>query len=168
MTAQISLSITLVSVLIIAVFVSLTGQFVRTELREENELTLLANLAFIRDDLAATGYDLAQAPRLVEATERRVHRLHAAILDGEGRHVIASSPRYLAPLPTVLPRPVLDAALLPTRAHITDIDGLRDQLAAETSTWVSPDGNGHRLPDRAHRLASERGAVPPVRSWSTW
>jgi two-component system, OmpR family, heavy metal sensor histidine kinase CusS len=145
MTAQISLSITLVSVLIIAVFVSLTGQFVRTELREENELTLLANLAFIRDDLAATGYDLTQAPRLVEATERRVHRLHAAILDGTGRRVIASSPRYLAPLPTLLPRPVLDASLLPTRARITDIDGLRDQLAADTSTWVSPDGNGHRL-----------------------
>jgi two-component system, OmpR family, heavy metal sensor histidine kinase CusS len=145
MTAQISLSITLVSVLIIAVFVSLTGQFVRTELREENELTLLANLAFIRDDLAATGYDLAQAPRLVEATERRVHRLHAAILDGDGRRVIASSPRYRAPLPMALPRPVLDAALLPRRARITDIEGLRDQLAAETSTWVSPDGNGHRL-----------------------
>jgi two-component system heavy metal sensor histidine kinase CusS len=45
----------------------------------------------------------------------------------------------------MLPRPVLDAALLPTRARITDIEGLRDQLAAETSTWVSPDGNGHRL-----------------------
>ena len=96
MTAQISLSITLVSVLIIAVFVSLTGQFVRTELREENELTLLANLAFIRDDLAATGYDLTQAPRLVEATERRVHRLHAAILDGDR----APRHRELAALPS--------------------------------------------------------------------
>jgi two-component system heavy metal sensor histidine kinase CusS len=145
MTAQISLSITLVSVLIIAVFVGLTGQFVRGELREENELTLLANLAFIRDDLAASGYDLAQAQDLVDRAESRVHRLHAALLDGAGRRVIAASPHYAVPLPAVLPRPVLDAALLPALARVTEIEALRDALAGMTSTWLSPEGAGHRL-----------------------
>ncbi len=145
MTAQISLSITLVSVLIIAVFASLTGQFVRDELREENELTLLANLAFIRDDLAAAGYDLAQAPRLVDQAERRVHRLHAAIIATDGRRVIASSPGYLVPVPVVLQQPVLDAGLLPPQSGVTDIVALRERLAAATSTWPSPDGTGHRL-----------------------
>jgi two-component system heavy metal sensor histidine kinase CusS len=145
MTAQISLSITLVSVVIIAVFASITGQFVRGELREENELTLLANLAFVRDDLAAIGYDLTQAARLVDRAERRVHRLHAAVLDGEGRRVIASSPRYAVPLPASLPRPVLDVVLLPTRARITDIEALRERLAGMTSTWRAPDGAGYRL-----------------------
>jgi hypothetical protein len=52
MTAQISLSITAVSILIIAVYVVVTGQFVRAELREENELALLPNLAFFRDGAA--------------------------------------------------------------------------------------------------------------------
>jgi two-component system, OmpR family, heavy metal sensor histidine kinase CusS len=145
MTAQISLSITLVSVLIIAVFVLLTGRFVREELREENELTLLANLAFIRDDLAAARYDPAQAQRLVAAAEQRFHGLHAAILDGEGRRVLASSPRYLIPLPAALPRRVLDAALLPAGAHIADMERVRDRFADATATWLSPDGNGHRL-----------------------
>ena len=145
MTAQISLSITLVSVLIIAVFVSVTGQFVRGELREENELALLANLAFIRDDLAASGYDLTQAARLVDRAEARVHRLQAAILDAEGRRVIASSSHYSLPLLASLPRPVLDARLLPVHARVTDIEPLREGLASMTTTWRSPDGTGHRL-----------------------
>jgi two-component system, OmpR family, heavy metal sensor histidine kinase CusS len=162
MTAQISLSITLVSVLIIAVFLSLTGQFVRGELREENELTLLANLAFIRDDLAASGYDLAQAQHLVDRAESRVHRLHAAVLDGEGRRVIAASAHYDVPLPAALPRPVLDAGLLPTQARVTEIEGLREALAAMTSTWRSPDDAGHRL--LAGRIQVPAQAGRPARS----
>jgi len=145
MTAQISLSITLVSVLIIAIFVSLTGQFVRGELREENELALLANLAFLRDDLARDCYDLTKAAGLVDRAEARVHRLQAAILDADGRRVIASSSRYSLPLPTSLPRKVLDARLLPPQARVTDIERLRESLAGMTMTWRSPDGAGHRL-----------------------
>jgi two-component system heavy metal sensor histidine kinase CusS len=145
MTAQISVAITLVSVLIIAAFVALSLRFVRAELREENELTLLANLAFVRDDLAATGYDLAQAPRLVERAERRVHRLHAAILDADGRRVIASSPGYVGPGAEVLQQPVLDAALLPKESPMAGFEDLPSQLAGATWTWRSPDGDGHRL-----------------------
>jgi two-component system heavy metal sensor histidine kinase CusS len=144
MTAQISISITLVSVIIIAVFVSLTGQFVREELREENELSLLANLAFIRDDLAAGGDDRAYAQWVVDRVERRVHRLHAAILDARGG-VIASSPGYVVPTAIALRGPVLDTAQLPAQAGVVEIAALRERLAGVTSTWLSPAGNGHRL-----------------------
>ncbi len=145
MTAQISLSITLVSVFIIAVFVGVTGRLVLGELREENELTLLANLAFLRDDLAASGYDLTQAARLVDRAEARVHWLHAAILDAEGRRVIASSSHYALALPASLPRPVFDAGILPSQARVTDIERLRESLPGMTTTWRSPDGTGYRL-----------------------
>jgi two-component system heavy metal sensor histidine kinase CusS len=145
MTAQISLSITVVSVFVIAVFTSLSGQFVRGELREENELTLLANLAFIRDDLMASGDGLAQAQRLVDAAESRVPRLHAAILDRDGGGVIASSPQYSVPSPVQMPRAVFDAALLPAHARVIDIAGLRERFAGSTSAWRSPQDNGYRL-----------------------
>jgi len=144
MTAQISLSITLVSVLIIAGFGTMIDQFLARELREENELLLLANLAFIRDDLAADAYDLAQAPRLVDRTERRVHRLHAAILDGEHRGVIASSPNYAVPV-SALPQEVLEAELLPAEVTVAEVEGLREQFGPLTSIWAAPDGNRYRL-----------------------
>jgi len=161
MTAQISLSITLVSVLIIVVFVSMTGRFVREEMREENEVTLLANLAFIRDDLAAAGYDLAQAPRIVDRIQRRVHFLDTAILDAQGQHVVAGSPRFAVPMSVLLRQRVLDAALLPPQSGISDLADLRDTMASATSIWDSPDGIGHRLlvgrialPDQGSVLAA--------------
>jgi two-component system heavy metal sensor histidine kinase CusS len=145
MTAQISVSIALVSVLIITVFGMLIDQFLTHELREENELILIANLAFIRDDLAASVYDLAQAPRLVDRIERRVHRLHAAILlDTPGRKLVASSPNYAVPV-TALPQQVLAAELLPAQAAVTEFEGLRDRLGALTSIWIAPNGNHDRL-----------------------
>jgi len=145
MTAQISLSITAVSILIIAVYVAVTGQFIRGELREENELILLANLAFFRDDLAAAGGDLAQAPRLLELAEHRVPRLHVALLDPEKRTVIVSSPPSVVPPSTFLDSPALDATRLPTPASVADIDRVREQFADATTTWRSPAGNGYRL-----------------------
>ena len=145
MTAQISLSIALVSVLIITVFGTMIDQFLTHELREENELILIANLAFIRDDLAASGYDLTQAPRLVDRIERRVHRLHAAILlDAPGRKLIASSPNYAVPA-AALPQQVLAAELLPAQAAVAEFEGLRDRLGALTSVWIAPNGNHDRL-----------------------
>jgi len=145
MTAQISVSIALVSVLIITVFGTLIDQFLTHELREENELILIANLAFIRDDLAASGYDLAQTPHLVDRIERRVHRLHVAIfLDASGRQLVASSPNYAVPA-TALPQQVLAAELLPPQAAVTEFEGVRDRLGALTSIWIAPNGNHDRL-----------------------
>ena len=76
MTAQISLSITAVSILIIAVYVAVTGQFIRAELREENERAL--QLAYAADapspaDVFANVY--ADVPP-------RVARQRAELLDG--------------------------------------------------------------------------------------
>ncbi|HEX4235364.1 MAG TPA: hypothetical protein VH041_13795, partial [Caldimonas sp.] len=89
MTAQISVSITLISVLLLVLGGAAVDRFLTGELTDEHELTLLANLAFLRDDLAAGGYDLTRAPELVARIEQRVDRLHAAVLD-EQRHIIAS------------------------------------------------------------------------------
>ena len=112
MTAQISLSITVVSILIIAVYVTVTGQFVRAELREENELTLLANLAFFRDDIAAAGGDLAQAPRIMEhACAPCASPAHRAPRSGKTKRLIASSPASVGPTSTFLQSRPLDASL---------------------------------------------------------
>ena len=161
MTAQISLSITLVSVLVIAVFGMMIEQFLTSELREENELLLLANLAFIRDDLAADGYDLAQAPRLVERTERRVHRLHAAIFDGQQRGVIARSPNYDVPV-SALPQQPLAAEALPSHVTVAEVERLRERLGPLTSIWIAPDGNRYRL--LLGRLVLPAVGAPPAGS----
>jgi len=144
MTAQISLSIALISVIIITVFGMMIDQVLTRELREENELMLLANLAFIRDDLAAGGYDLAMAPRLVERTERRVHRLHAAILDEPRRSVIAKSPNYTVPV-SALPQLPVATEPLPAEVSVAEVEHLRERLGVLTSVWVAPDGNHYRL-----------------------
>jgi two-component system heavy metal sensor histidine kinase CusS len=144
MTAQITLSITLVSVVIITVFGTLIDQFLTSELRDENELMLLANFAFIRDDLEASNFDFAQASRLVDRTERRVHRLHVAIFYEPGRRVIASSPNYAVPM-SALPQQVLAAQALPAEVSVAEVEGLRSRLGALTSIWVAPDGDRYRL-----------------------
>jgi two-component system heavy metal sensor histidine kinase CusS len=159
MTTQISLSITLVSVLIITVFAGMSGHFIRQEMREQNELTLLANLAFLRDDLAAASYDLAQAPRIIDRAQRRVRFLNAAIFDAQGQRVFASSPAFAVPASVLLQQPVLDAALLPAQSTVADLAGLRERLASATSRWDSPDGIGHRLLVGRIALPAQRGSV---------
>jgi hypothetical protein len=129
MTAQIGVSITLISVLLLVLGGAAVDRFLTGELTSENELTLFANLAFLRDDLAAGGYDLAGAPELVERLERRVNRLHAAVLD-EQRHIIAQSAKFPVPA-AALPQDVLDAGSLPPR---------RDEHAEE----ALPEGRAER------------------------
>jgi len=144
MTAQISLAIMLVSVLIITTFGLMIDRFLAQELREENELMLLANLAFIRDDLAASNFDLTQAQRLVDRTERRVHRLHAAIIDEQERRIIASSAHYAVPVSS-MPQQVLSAEELPAEVSVTEVEGLRERLGALTTISASPAGDRYRV-----------------------
>ncbi|HEV7914535.1 MAG TPA: histidine kinase dimerization/phospho-acceptor domain-containing protein, partial [Albitalea sp.] len=143
MTAQISLAITLVSVLIILLFGSMLDQFLAREMREEHELALLSNLAWLRDDLAAAAYDKAAVPRLVEHAARRTRRLHTAIVDEPGGAVIAQSPGY--PRPDGELPPVLSTESLPAGTSMAQLDGLRDGLGAVTSIWQAPDGVRYRL-----------------------
>jgi two-component system heavy metal sensor histidine kinase CusS len=156
MTAQISLSITLVSMLIIAGLAVTVDEFLRDELREENQLLLLAHLAFVRDDLAATGYDLSRAQGIVERAERRVHRLHAAILTEPERGFVARSPMFSTPVAD-LPRQVFPADRLPAGITAAQVEGLRVSLDPPTSIWAAPDG--HR-----YRVLLGRVALPPARA----
>ena len=144
MTAHISVATTLVSVLIVSIFIGVYGRLVNDELRKENERTLLANLAFIRDDLSAVDFDLSQAPRLVNDSARRTRRLHAAIVDGEGQ-VAAASPGYDVPSAVLMRQPLVDAAALPMLSSMDGIDALRERFSSSTSTWHSPDSTEYRL-----------------------
>jgi two-component system heavy metal sensor histidine kinase CusS len=144
MTAQISLAITLVSVLIILFFGTMLDQFLARELRDENELTLLSTLAFIRDDLAAAGNDVAAVPRLVETAARRTHHLQAAVVDEQRGTVIAASPGN--PVPNGLQQPVVDSALLPADFSVSQAEAIRQQLpGGGTSIWQAPDGSRYRV-----------------------
>jgi two-component system heavy metal sensor histidine kinase CusS len=161
MTAQISLAIMLVSVLIITSFGLLIDRFLAQEFREENELMLLANLAFIRDDLAASHFDLAEAQRLVDRTERRVHRLHAAILDEQDGRIIASSANYAVPVSS-MPQQVLSSAELPAEVSVTEVEGLRERLGALTTIWTAPAGDRYRM--LVGRIVMPAQDARPVRS----
>jgi two-component system heavy metal sensor histidine kinase CusS len=156
MTAQISLAITLVSVLIILFFGSMLDQFLARALREENELVLLSNLGYLRDDLAAAGYDRAVLPRLVERATRRTRRLHAAIVDEHGGALVAQSPGYPMPAPAP-PPPVFPAALLPTDSSMAQTESLRERLGAVTSIWQAPDGVRYRLLRGRIALPAQQG-----------
>ncbi|MDB5858384.1 MAG: Sensor protein [Ramlibacter sp.] len=159
MTAQISLAITLVSVLIILFFGMMIDRFLARELREESELLLLSNLAFIRDDLAAAGNDPALAPRLVDRATRRTRRLHAEIVDEQRGSVIARSANYAAPAPAPAP-PALATELLPAEATVAQVEGLRGRLGAVTSIWEAPDGIRYRVL-RGRIPLPAQGAQPP-------
>src|SRR5271155_159816 len=83
MTAQFSLSIGLITFVVIAVCgISLDKMF-QMELRRDNELALLANLVFIRDELAIDGRNLDARVRrlLVDRPELRYDQLSVAFLD---------------------------------------------------------------------------------------
>jgi two-component system heavy metal sensor histidine kinase CusS len=159
MTAQISLAITLVSVLIILLFGTLLDGFLARELREESELLLLSNLAFIRDDLAAGAGDPALAARLVDRATRRTRRLHAEIVDEQRGTVIARSPKYLVPA-AAPPAQVLATGLLPPEATVAQVEALRDRLAAATAIWQAPDGMRYRVL-RGRIPLPAQGAQPP-------
>ena len=144
MAVQISLSIAVISIAIIATSGYLLDRTLARELGGENEFVLLLNMAFFRDDLAAENNDLNRiAPRFVNRTGRRLHRLHAAILD-EQRRVIASSPGFPVPV-TALPDTALPAEALPAELTMAQAQGLRRQLGPLSTIWVAPDQQVYRL-----------------------
>jgi two-component system heavy metal sensor histidine kinase CusS len=161
MTAQIALSVTLVAMLIVAVVTTVSTRLLRGELREENELLLVAHLAFLRDDLAAVGYDLAKSPALLERTAHRVHRLQLAVLDAE-RRPLAASPGFEVPVASLRRASVVDAGALPTATGIADFEEARRRFGDRTSIWESADGNGQRLlVGRIDAPARDGGAAGP-------
>src|SRR5258705_7350226 len=103
LTAQISLSIAICSILLVAGSSLLINRLAIRELREGNELIMFGNLALLREDLAAAGFDLSREPqRLVKRMDLQLGQMHMALLD-ERRRVIAASERFEVPL-AVLPK----------------------------------------------------------------
>lgn len=144
MAAQIAVAIATISIVLIGGSGFVIDHFLARQLGEENELLLLANLAFIRDDLAAKDFDLTRAAGpLVDRTEGRVHRLHAAMFDPSGR-LIASSAHFPVPA-SALPKVALSTDELPAEVTVMQIEGLRDRLGALTTIWVAPDHRHWRL-----------------------
>jgi two-component system heavy metal sensor histidine kinase CusS len=144
LTAQISLSIAIVSILLVAGSGILISRLATRELREGNELIMFGNLALLREDLTVANFDLTHAPqRLVKRMDLQIGNLHMALLD-EQRHVIAASERFEVPL-SALPSTPMSVDELPTGIEHSDVRALSKALGPLTSVWKAPDGRSFRL-----------------------
>lgn len=153
LTAQISLSIAVISILLVTGSGFLINRLAIRELREGNELIMFANLALLREDLAVARFDLTNEPqRLVKRMNLQLGQLHMALLD-ERRNVIAASERFEVPL-TALPAQAMSVDNLPTGIEHADVRALSKALGPLTTVWTSPD-------HRSFRLLFARIPVPP-------
>lgn len=176
LTAQVSLAIALISLLVILFFGALLDRFVERELRDENEVMLLSNLAFIRDDVVEAGGDVRELARVIERTGRRNHRLHAAAFDVTGA-LLAQSAGYVVPLEAFPPQAV-PADAMSSRASLAQLETARRALAPSTAIWQAPDGRRFRLlrglvtlPDRSLTVALAIETTPTrelrARNWQS-
>ena len=153
LTAQISLSIAVISILLVAGSAVLVSRLASRELREGNELIMFGNLALLREDLAAADYDLGREPqRLVQRMDLQFGQLTMALLD-ENRRVIAASERFEVPL-KALPAQAMSVDSLPPGIEHADVRALGKSLGPLTTVWAAPDG-------RSFRLLLARIPVPP-------
>ncbi len=144
LTAQISLSIALTSILLVAGSGLMITRLAARELREVGELVMFGNLALLREDLADAGFDMARAPqRLVKRMDLQRGDLHMALLD-EKRQVIASSERFDIPL-KALPAKALSVDELPSGIEQADVRALGQALGPLTTVWKAPDGRSFRV-----------------------
>ena len=144
MTAQISLSITLVSVLLVAGSCFLVVRMTTDELREGGELIMLANLAILRDDLDEAQFDLDRTSRLlVDRIELQLGSLHVALLDDQ-RRLIAASEGFELPLDK-LPAHAFAVRELPTGITHPKLRALQKRTGPLTQPWTSPDGRMFRV-----------------------
>jgi len=144
LTAQISLSIALISILLVAGSGLLINRLATRELREGTELIMLSNLALLREDLIRADFDLTHTPRrLVQRMDLQLGGLHMAILDAQ-RRVIAASERFEVPL-AALPRSAISVDELPTGIEHADVRALARSLGPLTTAWSGPDQHSYRL-----------------------
>ena len=153
LTAQISLSIAVISIVLVAGSALLVSRLASRELREGNELIMFGNLALLREDLAAADYDLSREPqRLVQRMDLQFGQLTMALLD-ENRRVIAASERFEVPL-KALPAQAMPVDSLPPGIEHADVRALGKSLGPLSTVWAAPDG-------RSFRLLLARIPVPP-------
>lgn len=144
LTAQISLSIAICSILLVAGSSLLINRLAIRELREGNELIMFGNLALLREDLAAAGFDLVrEPPRLVKRMDLQLGQMHMALLD-ERRSVIAASERFEVPL-DALPKNAIPIDQFPPSIEHADVRALGKALGPLTTIWKAPDGSSFRL-----------------------
>jgi two-component system, OmpR family, heavy metal sensor histidine kinase CusS len=144
LTAQISLSIAAISILLVAGSALMVSRLASRELREVNELVMFGNLALLREDLATADFDMGQAAqRLVKRMELQLGDLHMALLD-EQRSVVAASEGFDVPL-AALPAKALSVDALPAGIEQADVRALAQALGPLTTVWRSPDGRSFRL-----------------------
>ncbi|MGK2897902.1 MAG: heavy metal sensor histidine kinase [Burkholderiaceae bacterium] len=160
LTAQIGLSIAVVSIVLSTGSGLFVNWLAARELREGNELMLLGNLALLREDLAAANYDLTRTPqRLARRMDLKLGHLNMALLD-EQRRVIAASERFEVPL-SALPADAVMVDDLPPGIEHADVRALDTALGPLTTVWTSPDQRSFRLlfariPVPADTLAATR------------
>ena len=153
LTAQISLSIAVISIVLVAGSGLLINRLATRELREGNELVMFGNLALLREDLAAANYDLVREPqRLVKRMDLQFGQLHMALLDDD-RRVIAASDRFEVPL-SALPKLPMSVDNLPPGIEHADVRALGKALGPLTTVYTTPD-------HRSFRLLLARIPVPP-------
>ena len=163
LTAQISLSIAVISMLLVAGSGLMINRLATRELLEGTELIMLANLTLLREDLTAARFELKNEPRrLVERMDLQLGHLHMAILD-EQRHVIAASERFEVPL-SALPRNVISVDELPSGIEHADVRAMGKALGPLTTLWRAPDKRTFRL--LLSRIPVPAGSLagPDVRS----
>ncbi len=153
LTAQISLSIALTSIVLVAGSALLVNGLATRELREGNELIMFGNLLLLREDLTTAHFDLATEPaRLVQRMDLQFGQLSMALLDAD-RHVIAASERFEVPIKD-LPAKEMSVDNLPNGIEHADVRALGKQLGPLTSLWTAPD-------NRSFRVLVARIPVPP-------
>ena len=144
LTAQISLSIAAVSILLVAGSGLAITRLATRELREGNELSMFANLALLREDLSVGGFDLTLEPqRLVKRMDLQLGKLHMALLD-DTRRLIAKSERFEVPI-SALPAQAMAIDNVPTDIEQSDVRALGKALGPLTTVWTSLDGRSFRL-----------------------
>lgn len=144
MTAQISLSIAVVSILLVAGSGLSINWLAARELREGNELILFANLALLRDDLATSGFDLKREPmRLVKRMDLQLGQLHMAMFD-DRRRLIAASEHFEVPVADLPAEPIpFDA--IPMSIDQADLRSLGKTIGPLTNLWRSPGSRTYRV-----------------------
>jgi len=153
LTAQISVSIAVISILLVAGSGLLVNFLAVRELREGDELIMFANLALLREDLTVADFELTHEPqRLVKRMNLQLGNLNMVLLD-EHRRVIAASENFEVPI-TALPAQAMSVDNLPTGIEHADVRALGKALGPLTTVWVSPD-------QRRFRLLFARIPVPP-------
>ena len=139
MTAQVSVAITLVSVLLVATSNFLVLRMTAQELRDGGETVMLANLAILRDDLNEARFDVKRVSQdLADRIELQLGTLHVALL-AEDRSLIAASSQFEVPL-AELPAQALSIDTFPVGITPEKIRRLQKQLGSLTRNWTAPDG----------------------------